>query len=541
MKKRSKFYIFTVLMCTISLLVGCGNSEGNNNKSSNGNTNTESELTCAVVSDINDINPHLYLGSMAAQGMVFESLVKNTKDGIKPSLAESWEISKDNKVYTFHLRKGVKFQDGQPFNAEAVKLNIDAIQRNKERNSWLKLSTKIVSCDVVDEYTVRLVISEPYYPTLNDLSLTRPYVFISPKCFIKGETKNGVSNYYGTGPYILDKHVTNKYAIFKANKNYWKGVPKIKKITFKVIPSGETTLQSLSKQEVNFIFTDASGTDSIDVDAMNNLVDSGKYKIVRSNPMNTKMLVTNTTNKTSPISETAVREAIWYSIDRQTICKDILKGTETVANTLFSSNVNYAKVGLKEKKYDLKKASKILEQAGWKFRNGSKIRNKNGKELKIQCYYNDSSLSEKSEAEFIQNSLKEVGIDMKISGEESASLIDRSSSGNYDLLFDQTWGLAYDPQSTIESFESKAGYYYATSGISDVNGFYKKIDEVMVSSDEKTRKALYKDILTTLHNEAVFIPISNGRLTVVAPSNLNGISFRQTQYELPFELMSFKK
>lgn len=67
------------------------------------------------------MNPHVYGGSMSAQGMVYESLVDHTQKGIEPLLAESWDVSEDGKTYTFHLRKGVKFQDGTPFNADAVK------------------------------------------------------------------------------------------------------------------------------------------------------------------------------------------------------------------------------------------------------------------------------------------------------------------------------------------------------------------------------------------------------------------------------------
>ncbi|MGJ7347372.1 ABC transporter substrate-binding protein [Morganella morganii] len=83
------------------------------------------ELDYASTKDIRDINPHLYSGEMAAQNMVFESLVLNTNEGVKPFLAKSWDISSDGKSYIFHLREDVKFTDGEPFNAQAVKLNTD--------------------------------------------------------------------------------------------------------------------------------------------------------------------------------------------------------------------------------------------------------------------------------------------------------------------------------------------------------------------------------------------------------------------------------
>ncbi|WP_409340317.1 staphylopine-dependent metal ABC transporter substrate-binding lipoprotein [Paenibacillus sp. MBLB4367] len=534
--KRNLVALLSALMAALVLLAGCSGGKTGSTEASN----KAQELIYATAKDINDMNPHLYTGSMPAQGMVYESLVENTKDGIKPLLAESWDISADGKTYTFHLKKGVTFHDGEPFNAEAVKKNIEAIQSNASKHSWIKLSTKIVSVNALDEHTVQLVLSEPYYPTLLELAMTRPYVFLSPKEFSNGGTKDGVKGYSGTGPYKLAEHKTDQYAIFDANESYWGGAPKVKKITAKVLPAGETTLLALQKGEINFIFTDDRGTDSIDVEAMNQLAGSKDYQIVRSEPMNTKMLVANSSKAGSPVQETAVREAVWYSIDRETISKQIFNGTETPANTLFSSNVNYADVELKKRGYDLETAKKILENAGWILENGSEVRTKAGNKLAMKLYYDANSASQKTQSEFIQSSVKKIGIGLELVGEQSSYIAKRRSMGDYDLLFNQTWGLAYDPQSTIAAFTSESAYYHTTKGIARATELYKKINEVMVSSDENVRKSLFTEILRIVHDEAVFIPVTNGRVTVVAPKSLQGISFKQTQFELPFENMYFK-
>ncbi|MFE6798608.1 staphylopine-dependent metal ABC transporter substrate-binding lipoprotein [Paenibacillus chitinolyticus] len=527
--------LLAALLISIVLLAGCAGEKSAKTGSAEGSK----ELVYATAKDINDMNPHLYTGSMPAQGMVYESLVENTEDGIKPLLAESWETSKDGKTYTFHLRKDVTFHDGEPFNAEAVKKNIEAVQKNASKHSWIKLSTKIVSCTVRDEFTVELNLSEPYYPALQELSMTRPYVFISPKNFVNGETKDGVSGYNGTGPYKLTEHKTEQYATFEANESYWGGAPKVKKITAKVLPAGEMTLLALQKGEVNFIFTDDRGADSIDVEAMNRLVQSGDFQLVRSKAMNTKMIVANS-SKSGPVHETAVREAIWYSIDRETVSKQIFNGMETAANALFSSNVPYADVDLKKRGYDPETAKKILEEAGWSLESGKEIRTKAGNPLTLKLYYDVNSSSQKTQAEFLQHTLTTIGAKLDLIGEESSSIAKRRATGDYDLLFNQTWGLAYDPQSTIAAFTSESSYLHTTKGIPKAAELYKKIEDVMVSADEKTRKSLYADILTLVHDEGVFIPVTNGSVTVLAPKNLKGISFKQTQYELPFEQMYFE-
>lgn len=535
-----KMKIVSLICIVLSVLVACSSNSATTDSESSNKDSNQNELVIATTKDINDMNPHLYAGSMPAQGMVFESLVENTEDGIKPLLAESWDVSKDGKVYTFHLRKDVKFHDGEPFNAEAVKKNIEAVQKNAEKHSWIKLSSKLVSCNVIDEYTVELVLSEPYYPTLQELSLTRPYVFISPNDFVDEGTKDGVQGYHGTGPYVLKDHQVDEYATFEANESYWGGVPSIQNITFKVLPSGETTFLALQKGEVNFVFTDDRGVDSIDVEAMKLLEDSGKYQIVKSEAMNTKMIVANSSKLDSPIHETAVREAIWYAIDRKTISEDILNGTETVAHTLFSQNIPYADVELKQRGFQLDKAKEILDKAGWTIETGAEVRIKEGKKLAMKLYFDSNSPSQKAEAELIQSYLKEIGIELEILGEESTSIANRRSTGDYELLFNQTWGLAYDPQSTIAAFTSESSYLHSTSGIDEAEELYENIENVMISTDEEERKSLYENILTIVHDEAVFIPITNGQMTIIAPKNLNGISFKQTQYELPFEQMYFE-
>ncbi|MGG4488580.1 nickel ABC transporter substrate-binding protein [Metabacillus idriensis] len=502
-------------------------------------SNKENELIYAITKDIDDMNPHLYAGAMSAQGVVYESLVENTKEGIKPLLAESWEVSKDGKVYTFHLREDVTFHDGEPFNAEAVKKNIDAVQQNKEKHSWIKLSQKIADIRVVDEYTVELVLTEPYYPALDELSMTRPYVFISPKDFKNGGTKDGINGYNGTGPYVLTDHKRDKNASFEANKNYWNGKPEINKMTAKVLPSGETTFLALQKQEVNFLFTDDRGANSIDDEAMGQLEETG-YQVVKSDPMNTKLIVANSSKKDNPVSETAVREAIWHAVDRETISKDLLNGSEKPAEALFSSNVKYADVELEKRDFDRKKAAEILDGAGWQMEQGSDVRTKDGKKLAMDFFYDSNSPAQKSQAEFLQASMYEIGIELSIKGEESSSIANRRKTGDYDLLYSQTWGLAYDPQSTISAFTDISYNLHSTKGIKQADELYKKIDQVMVSTDEEARKSLYADILTIVHDEAVFIPITHGGVTVVAPDDLQGISFKQTQYELPFEKLNVK-
>ena len=251
--------LFVVVIALLGL-AGCSQEEPPSKAEA-----PRTELAYASTKDIRNINPHLYSGEMAAQNMVFEPLVVNTKEGVKPWLAESWEISPDGKEYTFHLRKDVAFTDGTPFNAEAVKANMDAIVSNLPRHAWLDMVNEIDRNEAVDEYTYKLVLKHPYYPTLVELGLTRPFRFISPKCFIDGETKNGVSGYVGTGPWVLTEHKDKQYAVFTRNERYWGPKPALESVRWKVMPDHQTILLALQKGEIDLIF--GSDGDMLNLDA----------------------------------------------------------------------------------------------------------------------------------------------------------------------------------------------------------------------------------------------------------------------------------
>ena len=126
------------------------------------------------------------------------------------------------------------FSDGAKFDAHSAKLNWDAVLSNKVRHTWLEMVRLITEVKAVDDYTLEVNLSEPYYPFMIEIAVTRPMRFISPNSMIDGETKNGVKSYIGTGPYVLGDHKKDQYAVFNANPTYWGTKPLLKKVTMKV-------------------------------------------------------------------------------------------------------------------------------------------------------------------------------------------------------------------------------------------------------------------------------------------------------------------
>lgn len=529
-----------MLVSLIFSLSACGTATvdtGNDAADAEQTASEKDSLTMAIADDISDINVHEYNGNMIAQGMVFEGLVNYKNGEIIPSLAKSWELSEDGTAYTFHLREDIKFTDGEPFNAQAVKDNIDAVQRNSSRHSWLVLSTKIVGCDVVDEYTVNLVLSEAYYPTLTELALIRPYGMMSPKSFIDGETMNGVSYYAGTGPYILDEHVEDQYATFKANEDYWDGAPAIKTVTFKVMPSGETTLLAFKNGEIDFLFgTYFNGM--IDTEAITSLESDSQYQVKYSDPIASRYLLTNSLTD-RVVSDNNIKLAVWYAINRDELCEYIFEGMETPAQTLFPKTAPYCDVDLEERGYDTEKAKSYIEASGWTMDDSTGYYAKDGQKLTLELLYNSTVATNKEICEYIQANLKDAGIKVELVVADSSSLYDYRGSGRFDLLLDSSWGIPYDPQSTVTGIFYEHSFKNCAVALNCYDELCDLINKALVSVDEDSRQEYFTEILTILHNECPFIPLSYSKSSIVAGANLKGVDFGYTQYDVPFNFFSY--
>ena len=537
MKKRAISLCLAGLMAVS--LAGCGGA-GTTEKAAEasgtetgaaaetGNSEKKEELVFVNYRDIRDLNPHLYAGEMYAQEMLYETLVNITADGYEGCLAESWDISEDGKTYTFHIRDGVKFSDGEVCDANAIKANFDAIIENKDRHTWLEMMNLLVGVSAPDDKTFVIELSEPYYPLLTELGVTRPFAMISPKAMKDGSTKDGVNAYIGTGPYVLTDFVTDEYAVFEANENYWGEQPKIKKITVKVIPDNQTRILALEKGEIDMIF----GKNMIDADAINKYTGNDKFTVSLSDPTSTRQIVLNTTKEV--LADKEVRQALQHATNKQAISDGIFYGLEQPADTLFAKTVPYCDIDLEPYAYDVEQAQSMLDEAGWVV-GADKIREKDGQKLNIDLLYNSDSVTEKAIAEYLQSEYQKIGISLNIHGEEEQSYRDNMKAGNFDMVFNICWGTPYDPQSSLAAMRAPVyGDYAAQLGLEDKAEIDQAITDILVSTDEQKRQDLYTFVLTRLHEDAVYIPLTYECNKAIYRSDLKGFHFTQTQYEVPF-------
>jgi len=496
----------------------------------------DTTLNVAWPSNVGPLNPHLYSpNQMFAQAMVYEPLVRYMPDGkIGPWLASSWTISPDGKAYTFTLRQGVKFTDGVAFDAVAVKKNFDAIMTNAKRHEWLELFNQLETVQVIAPMTVRLTLKRAYYPTLHDLALVRPARFISPASIPEsGSTAESIKAPVGTGPWALVETRRGEYDLFRRNADYWGHKPTFDFLKIKVLPDINTRAVALQTGQVDLVF----GSGPISGDSFARFRSMPGFTASTSQPMATQTITMN--SKRPPTNELAVRKAVLSAVNRDAILNGILYSIDKPAEALFSPTAPYADVGLKAPAFDPKHAAKLLDDAGWKLAAGEKIRTKEGKPLEVELAFVGNDAREKAISEAVQANLATVGVKVVLIGEEANSIYARQKDGRFGMIFGNTWGAPYDPHSYLSSMRTPShADYQAQLGLSMKAEIDDKISRALVSTDETERKNLFRWILTTLHEQAIYLPVSHTTVMEVHRASVDHVGFEGTVNEIPFEKMT---
>ncbi|MGG0663959.1 nickel ABC transporter substrate-binding protein [Viridibacillus arvi] len=533
-KKYNRLRNFPILLVILAIFItGCSNKAKEQDNTAD--KDQSKVVTFSMTGDIGDLNPHTYFpNEFFSQAMVYESLVYYGKGGeIQPWLAESWDISKDGKEYVFHLRKDVEFSDGSKFNAAIVKKNFDTILDNRKQHEWVELINQIKNTEAVDEYTFKLTLHNSYYPTLQELTYIRPLRFVGEAAFPDSQDtfKDGLKSQIGTGPWILSEYKKNEFVVFTRNEKYWGTKPKVDKVVVKVITDGESRVLAFEKNELDFIF----GNGVISQDSFQFLKDSGKYETKLSEPTATRTLLFNTNKEAT--KDHKVRLALNYAFNKQAVIDNIFYGMEKKADTLFPPVLEYTKIDINPYDYDVARAEQLLDEAGWKKVEGKPFREKDGKELQLDFLFNSTDNIQKSIAEFVQGDYRKLGIDIKLTSQETNTFWTTAFQGNYDILFTSTWAVPFDPHSYLASIttdsENGGPDYTALLGLPEKKEIDEKIKKVLLTTDEKERKMLYTDILSTLHDRAVYLPISYQSNVAVYHKNISGLDFLPQEAEVP--------
>jgi nickel transport system substrate-binding protein len=535
---KKRFLLMSVMVLILSMtLLGCSGEAVENSVSTSESGNT---ITFAWPRDIGEMNPHIYNPSqLFAQSMVYEPLVSYQNGGeLKAHLAESWEISEDGKEYVFNLRQDVKFSDGTSFNAEIVKRNFDSILQNVELHSWLGFISKVDQTEVADEYTFKLTLKEPYYPTIQELAVVRPVRFLGEAGFPEdGDTSKGVAKPIGTGPWVLDEYKVDEFAIFKRNENYWGELPSVEEIKVKVIPDAETRVLAFEKGELDLIY----GEGVISLDSFKQLESTDSYGTSISEPVATRQLVMNTNKE--QLSDIRVRQALHYGFNKQAMVEGVTSGVEEKADYILPTNFPYtSNVDVTTVNYDVEKAKQLLDEAGWKLAEGKDIREKDGKPLEIELMYNSAESIQKTMAETLQSEWVGLGVKLNIVGVELTTQVERFKDNEFDMNFFSNYGAPYDPHTFVNVVATEGfGFSEAISSYPNKDELLRHIDEVKQTTDENERQQLYMEILGSLQEQGAIVPISYIKKIAVYQKDVSHFTFPANRDEHPFTGISIEE
>lgn len=437
---------------------------------------------------------------------LYDNLIrKDTNGALRPGLAERWEVSPNRLIYTFHLRRGVTFHDGTPFNAEAVRYHLYRIldRDGTWKSAWRAYLGPFKEAVVVNDYTIKVHFNEPFAPFINNLA-TYGFGIPSPT-YVQKHGPGWDRSPVGSGPFKFAQLIQGQAVVLVRNESYrWppkgmyenKGPAYLEKVTFRFIPEDVARMGALETSEVNAVV-------NLSADGFRRFKKyPGRYKIsvtvVPSMPfayhLNTKMF---------PTSELAVRQALNYAVDQKVMIEKLFAGVlapglSPLSPTIFGYSPEFAGYY----RQDLERARQILDRAGWVPGPGG-IRVKDGKRLEIRAATLVGQRFQMA-AEWIQALAKEVGIDFKIEVVDVAALLQVFRAGSHHAASIGDSGP--DPDILRTRFHSAQ---IGTGNLNQLNDpeLDAWLEEGFRETNAKKRTAIYYNVQKRIMEQALILPI----------------------------------
>lgn len=519
------------LLVMVFILSGCGSHAGTGSESAQAASGgTGGTLTYALATTPDTLDPQRsgWAVSVRVFGNIYDNLVVQDQDGkIKPWLAKSWTTSTDGLSYTFKLRKDVTFHDGTPFNAEAVKFNLDRIinPATKAANA-LALIQPYQSSNVIDEYTIKVNLSHPSQAFLANLSQSMLGI-ISPTAAKKYGEQFG-QHPVGTGPFEFVSWEDNASIKLKRNDRYAWGpetvdntkAPQLDGITFSIIPEEATRVGSVQSRQV-------LAAETVPPQNILGLQNSSDQQLLQTDtPGLPYTLFINQRN--APWNELKARQALQSAIDVGAIVKTLYLGTYKQAWSALTPNILGYDASLENKiQPNVERANQLLDELGWT-RGADGIRVKDGKRLVLR-YVDSSPNREKRNdiAAMVQQQLKAVGIEVQVNiTKDIATIVFQNKA--YDLYGNSQ--VNADPNALSSFYHTPAaGARETLTGYSDPQ-LDTWLEEGAVTKDSTKRQQIYRQIQERISDQALIIPVYIFPYTVVASKSVHGLHFNYLGY-----------
>jgi peptide/nickel transport system substrate-binding protein len=515
---------YTLLAGSIVLtgmtLVGCGNSSG-------GQAANQSDKTIVIAlgADNTGLDPESVMNNESGYVMsaIYDELVeyKPGTTEIGPGLADNWDISTDGLTYTFHLHKGVKFQDGTSCNADAIVQWLDRLLNSNNPNYYANRKGIDSYVDFtfhgvdkytkVDDNTVQIHMTKPNAEFLNSLAMV--WMGVTSPDAVKKWGQDYYKHPVGTGPFKFVEWVSNDHVTLTANADYWKEKPKVSKIVYRIIPESSVRVLELKKGTVD-VLADVAPSDA------NTLKQDSSVNVLEQPGLMVDGVSLPTQVK--PFNDPRVRQALNYAINKDDLNQYLYKGMATTMNSpLPPVEWSYDK-SLPAYSYDVEKAKGLLTQAGYP----------SGFTATLYVYPNPRSYNPVGGpqlAQALQADLKKVGVTINIQQIEWGAFLAKVRSKDFGDMALAGWsGDNGDPDNFLDSL-------WGTDQIPSGNEAHytnKQLDDLLAkalqSTDQSERTDLYKQAQKTLHDDAPWIFLNYATQIRATSAKVHGLVLNPT-------------
>ena len=457
-------------------------------------------LNFALAGNPDTLDPHKTSGTLTFQTIksVYDTLAEPDMSGkIVPALAERWQIAGDALTWTFYLRKGVVFHNGDKFTAHDVKATFDRIMDKATGSPKAKEFASITSIEIIDDYTVVFALKEPSSPLL--ASLASGWGAILPKSLIEAGHDFG-NQPVGTGPYALTKWIRDSRILLEKNDKYWmKGNPKIDRITMHIIPERAIQIQGLISGQIDVTYF-------IDKDDIPLLKNSQDVEIDKSM---TALILVMSINCSNPVlQDVRIRQALNHAIDKQKVLDVAYGGGRPIGTFMDYGNAYYRDfAGLYP--YNPEKARKLLAQAGV------------GRDTVFELFLPQNYELHVKAGEMYQDMLAKVGLNVKIKLVDWSTWIsDVYRGGKYDLTVIGHTG-KLDPDGTLSGYGTQRRYVKWTNPRTA-----ELIAQARKVSGFENRKRLYDEALEIMAKDVPFMYLGSSYRYTAVRKNVS--EFRMT-------------
>jgi len=456
------------------------------------------ELIAAISAEPDMLDPHKTTAYASFQVLenVYDTLVQPDENlEMEPALAESWETSEDQLTWTFKLRDGVTFHNGDELTADDVVYSYNRIMDEELANAYRFEAVKSVKA--VDARTVGIELKRPTPNLLAQIGGFKGMAIVHAENVKSGDVGREP---IGTGPFKMEEYVSGDSITLTANQDYWGGAPELGSVRFTFVPEPSVALANVQSGEAHW-------TDNLPPQQVESLEGEGSMEVGRVPSNDYWYFATNQARK--PFDDPRVRQALSWAIDREAITEAAKFGLATVNQTAIPESSqwfhDYAPYD-----QDPDRARQLLQEAG-------------AENLTLDMMVTNEFPETIQAAQVMASQLEEVGVTMKIRTEDFATWLDKQSQGDFDA-FMLGWLGNIDPDD----------FYYSQHHSSGANNYQKYknpevgrlLDQARTEVDETRRTDLYNQAVETIVDDASYTYLYNPEVVQGWSPDLKGYTPR---------------